>query len=63
MKRFEEKKYLFLNADKFSKIFKIKTNVNFKDSIKLTINWYKRYYKKEKLNSIINDDLKNYFNL
>lgn len=59
----KEKKYLLLSTKKSLKIFNIKKNMDLEESINLTMNWYKKYYKKTNTNEIIKDDLRKYFSI
>ncbi len=54
--KFKENSLLHLNSSKSKKILKWTTKLNFKNSVKFTIDWYKNYLKKEQ--GIFNFSLK-----
>ena len=53
-----EKKYLLLNSKKIFKIFKFKNKFKINQTIKLTIEWYKEFYKNKNVKELIVRDLK-----
>lgn len=53
-----EKKYLLLDANKIFKIFKFKNKFKINQTIKLTIQWYKEFYKNKNVKELIVKDLK-----
>ena len=57
----KEAKLLKLNCNKALKILKWKSILNFKQTMKLTIVWYKNFYEKKILISKITDDQINYY--
>ena len=62
-KIFKESKLLQLNSAKAKKILKWNCNMNLKQTINLTINWYKKYYfSPQNLFSYSMEQIKNYEN-
>ena len=59
---FKEAKILFIDSSKAQRKLKYKQIISFKDSLKLTFNWYEDYFKKKSIKSLIQNDLKKYFN-
>ncbi len=56
-----ESSLLKLNCDKANKLLNWYPSLNFEDTIKLTINWYKEYYfNKSNMYSVTNDDINFY---
>ena len=47
-KYFKENKLLHLNSNKSKKLLKWSTALNFNNSIKFTVDWYKQYLKNKK---------------
>ena len=59
---FYESNLLRLNSNKVYKYIKWKSVLNFDDTIELTINWYKNFYRQSKKNiyEIYKNDIYNY---
>jgi len=51
-KKFKEVNFLMLNSNKAKKEISWRPKLNFNDTMKLTVDWYKSFYKKENLESI-----------
>lgn len=51
-KKFKEVNFLMLNSNKAKKEISWRPKLNFSDTMKLTVDWYKSFYKKENLESI-----------
>lgn len=56
-----ETKILTLNSSKIKKIFKWKSKLNIKNSLKLTIDWYKFFLEKKDLQKISKYQINNFF--
>jgi CDP-glucose 4,6-dehydratase len=57
-----ETKILTLNNNKIKKFFKWKSKLNMKNSLKLTIEWYKFFLEKRDLQKISKYQINNFFN-
>ena len=51
-KKFKEVNFLMLNSNKAKKEISWRPKLNFNDTMKLTVDWYKSFYKKENLETI-----------
>ena len=61
--KFEEKKYLFLEIKKMSKVMGLNKNLDFDKSLDLTYSWYRNFYDNSDPIKLIIKDLKSYFKL
>ena len=51
-KKFKEVKFLMLNSNKAKNEISWKPKLNFNDTMKLTVEWYKSFQRKENLENI-----------
>lgn len=59
-KEFHESKFLSLNIEKSKNELGWKPKLNLNETISLTVDWYKNFYKKNKLEKITNDQIDYY---
>lgn len=58
-----EKNSLYLNSNKSRTHLKWKPKLNYPNSLKLTLEWYKAYYEKNDMNKITNEQIERYFKI
>ena len=61
MQSYNEANYLQLDISKTKRELKWTPRYNFNAALKETVNWYKAYYKKENMNKITENQIKEYF--